>query len=150
MRFCGQPLVRRVIGEIGLRIDAIHFAGLDQRRHAGPVFGSFVQTGEESVLPSQRERMARSTVLLSTSPCDHRGKRSVLSNDRAYNGQRSTVGHERYGPDRPISRRGRYYPFWRGFWHGLIPFGAVLRIPGAGLSFRILGIVEPGPWPTPS
>lgn len=37
---CGQP---------SLGIDAVHFAGLDQRRDDGPVFGSGIVSGEEGV-----------------------------------------------------------------------------------------------------
>src|SRR3954470_18004450 len=38
------------ISEIGLRIDAIELAGLDQRCQAGPVFSPFVTAGKKAVL----------------------------------------------------------------------------------------------------
>jgi hypothetical protein len=38
------------VSEVGLRIDAVHFAGLDQRSDAGPVLGAFIVAGEERVL----------------------------------------------------------------------------------------------------
>ena len=40
----------------GLGINAVHFAGLDQRRDDGPVLGSGVVPGEEGILPVQRDR----------------------------------------------------------------------------------------------
>src|SRR6266404_6174475 len=38
------------VGEVGLRIDAVQFAGLDERRDAGPVFRTLIVTGEECIL----------------------------------------------------------------------------------------------------
>ena len=38
------------VDEIRLRIDAVQFAGLDQRREAGPVLSSAVMTGEQCIL----------------------------------------------------------------------------------------------------
>ena len=37
------------VGEIGLRIDAVQFAGLDERRDASPVLRSLVMTCEECI-----------------------------------------------------------------------------------------------------
>jgi len=61
MHFCGQSL-------IGLRTDAIQLAGLDQRRQAGPVCGSFVTASENRLffLDGATGRMARSTLLVSS------------------------------------------------------------------------------------
>src|SRR4051794_18033176 len=39
------------VGKIGLRIDAIEFAGLDQRCQASPVLSTFVTAGEQTILP---------------------------------------------------------------------------------------------------
>ena len=36
-----------------MRIDAVHFAGLDERGDDGPVFGTGVVAGEEGVLAVQ-------------------------------------------------------------------------------------------------
>ena len=44
------------IGQIGLRIDALQFACLDQRGEHCPVFGALVATGEQSILPVQSDR----------------------------------------------------------------------------------------------
>src|ERR1700722_3755935 len=44
------------VDEIRLRIDAVQFAGLDQRREAGPVLSSAVMTGEQCILSIQRDR----------------------------------------------------------------------------------------------
>src|SRR5215469_5086619 len=38
------------VGEVGVRIDADKLAGFDQRSDHGPVLGTAVGTGEESVL----------------------------------------------------------------------------------------------------
>jgi len=40
-------------GQPGVGIDAVHFAGLDQRGDDGPVFGSGVMPREEGVLAVQ-------------------------------------------------------------------------------------------------
>ncbi len=40
-------------GQPGVGIDAVHFAGLDQRGDDGPVFGSGIMAREESVLAVQ-------------------------------------------------------------------------------------------------
>lgn len=40
-------------GQPGVGIDAVHFAGFDQRGDDGPVFGSGVVPCEEGVLPVQ-------------------------------------------------------------------------------------------------
>jgi len=55
MRFCGQPITRRVkqISGPGLRIDAVQLAGLDQQRQTAPVFGSLVAACERAVLSRQ-------------------------------------------------------------------------------------------------
>src|SRR3954452_9208386 len=37
------------VSQVGMRIDAMQFAGLDQRGEHGPVFCPFIRTGEESV-----------------------------------------------------------------------------------------------------
>ena len=37
------------IGEVGLWIDAIQLAGLDERRQAGPVFAAFITTRKEAI-----------------------------------------------------------------------------------------------------
>src|SRR6476659_2352067 len=39
------------IDQVGVRIDAVEFAGLDQRSNDLPVFAAAVGTGEERVLP---------------------------------------------------------------------------------------------------
>src|ERR1700722_1576768 len=41
------------IDQVGVRIDAVEFAGLDQRSNDRPVFAAAVGTGEERVLPVQ-------------------------------------------------------------------------------------------------
>ena len=42
------------VGEISLRVDAIHFAGCDQRGHDCPMFGAAVGAGEEMILAAER------------------------------------------------------------------------------------------------
>ena len=44
------------VGEVGLRIDAVELAGLDQRGDDGPVLAAAVGAGEEGILAVQRER----------------------------------------------------------------------------------------------
>ena len=44
------------VGEIGLRVDAVELAGLDQRSDDGPVLGAAVGAGEQSVLAIERDR----------------------------------------------------------------------------------------------
>jgi hypothetical protein len=39
------------VSEVGLRIDAVQFAGFDERSNAGPVLRSLVVTSEERILP---------------------------------------------------------------------------------------------------
>src|SRR6476620_6620480 len=56
------------IDQVGVRIDAVEFAGLDQRSNDRPVFAAAVGTGEERVLPVQCDwGMLRSTTLESIS-----------------------------------------------------------------------------------
>jgi hypothetical protein len=43
------------VGEVGLGVDAIQFAGLDQRGDGRPVFGAAVGAGEEGVLAGERD-----------------------------------------------------------------------------------------------
>ena len=42
--------------EVGLRIDGIEFAALDQRCDDGPILGSAIRAGEECILPVQCNR----------------------------------------------------------------------------------------------
>src|SRR3954463_2924361 len=44
------------IGQVSMRIDAVQFAGLDQRGEHGPVFCSFIRTGEECVFSVESNR----------------------------------------------------------------------------------------------
>ena len=37
------------VGQIGLRIDAVEFAGLDERGDAGPILGALIVTGEQRI-----------------------------------------------------------------------------------------------------
>jgi hypothetical protein len=37
------------VGEVGLRVDAVQFAGFDERGDAGPVLGALIVTGEERI-----------------------------------------------------------------------------------------------------
>jgi hypothetical protein len=56
------------VGEIGLRIDARKFAGLDQRGEDRPVFSAAVGTRESAFLRfSAMGRIERSTMLVSIS-----------------------------------------------------------------------------------
>lgn len=43
------------VGQLSVRIDAVHFAGLDERGDDGPVLGSGVMTCEECILSVQRD-----------------------------------------------------------------------------------------------
>ena len=42
-------------GHVGLGIDPVELAGLDQRGNDGPVAGAAVRAGEQGVLPRQRQ-----------------------------------------------------------------------------------------------
>jgi hypothetical protein len=42
------------VGEISLRVDAIHFAGCDQQGQDCPMFGAAVGAGEEVILAAER------------------------------------------------------------------------------------------------
>jgi transposase-like protein len=49
----GRPEIDELgqhVGEIGLRIDATEFAGLDERGNAGPVLGAMIMAGEQCIL----------------------------------------------------------------------------------------------------
>ena len=59
------------VGEVGLRIDAVQFAGLDQRGDAGPILRPLIVAGEQCVLAIERNladilpisgRMSSSTI----------------------------------------------------------------------------------------
>jgi len=53
------PVVNKLcqhVGEIGLRIDAVQLAGLDQRRQHCPVFRPVVAAGEESIFSIESDR----------------------------------------------------------------------------------------------
>ena len=43
------------VGEVGVGIDAVQFAGFDQRGDDGPVLGALVGAGEERVLTVQAQ-----------------------------------------------------------------------------------------------
>ena len=43
------------VGEVGLRVDAVQLAGLDERGEDRPVLGAAVGAGEESVLAVEGE-----------------------------------------------------------------------------------------------
>ena len=48
----GRPEIDELgehVGEVGLRIDAVEFAGFDERGDAGPVLGALIVTGEERI-----------------------------------------------------------------------------------------------------
>src|SRR6056297_2161258 len=45
--------------EIGLRVDAVQFAGADQRCHAGPCDRAIVIACEERIFPRERNRSDR-------------------------------------------------------------------------------------------
>src|SRR6202161_2397598 len=55
---CGPEVDELVedVGDVGLRLDVVELAGLDQRRDAGPVFGPLVMTSEERVLAIENDR----------------------------------------------------------------------------------------------
>jgi len=44
------------VGEVGLRIDAVQFAGLDQRGDAGPILRPLIVAGEECILAIEHDR----------------------------------------------------------------------------------------------
>ena len=44
------------VGDVGLRLDVVELARLDQRRDAGPVFGPLVMTSEERVFAIENDR----------------------------------------------------------------------------------------------
>src|SRR5438876_8432400 len=44
------------VGEVGLRIDAVQFAGFDERSNAGPVLRALIVTGEECILAIKHHR----------------------------------------------------------------------------------------------
>src|SRR6266568_1776398 len=44
------------VGEVGLRIDAVQFAGFDERSNAGPVLRALIVTGEECILAIKYHR----------------------------------------------------------------------------------------------
>ena len=70
MRLLGWPLTILVITsvEVGVRIDAVEFAGLDQRSDDRPVLAAAIGTGEERILPVQGDWAdLRSTTLESIS-----------------------------------------------------------------------------------
>ena len=43
------------VGQVGVRVDTVRLAALDQRGHDGPVLGAFVGAGEQGVLAVQRD-----------------------------------------------------------------------------------------------
>src|SRR5439155_27091682 len=47
------------VGDIGLRVDAVQLAGLDQRGQAGPVLGTGVVAGEECIFAIESNRSHR-------------------------------------------------------------------------------------------
>jgi hypothetical protein len=44
------------VGEVGLRIDVVEFAGLNQGGEDGPVLGAAIGAGEEMVFAAEGER----------------------------------------------------------------------------------------------
>ena len=49
----GRPEIDQLgehVGEVGLRIDAVQFAGFDERSDGGPVLRTLIVAGEERVL----------------------------------------------------------------------------------------------------
>src|SRR3954462_245033 len=44
---------RQQFGEVGLRVDAVDLAGLDQRGEIGPILPAFVTAGEQAILPGE-------------------------------------------------------------------------------------------------
>ena len=55
---CGSEIdeFRQHIGEPGLRIDAVEFAGLKKRLHTRPVFSALIVAGEQAILAIERNR----------------------------------------------------------------------------------------------
>jgi hypothetical protein len=55
---CGPEIDELVedVGDVGLRLDVVELARLDQRGDAGPVFGPLVMTSEERVLAIENDR----------------------------------------------------------------------------------------------
>ena len=47
---------REDVGQIRERVDVVQLAGLDQGRDGGPMLGASVGTGEQRVLPAERDR----------------------------------------------------------------------------------------------
>src|ERR1700730_14329979 len=47
---------REDVGQIRERVDVVQLAGLDQGRDDGPMLGASVGTGEQGVLPVERDR----------------------------------------------------------------------------------------------
>ena len=41
--------LRQRFGDVGLRIDAVEFAGFDKRRDGGPVLAAAIRTGKERI-----------------------------------------------------------------------------------------------------
>jgi hypothetical protein len=60
---CGPEIDELVedVGVVGLRLDVVELARLDQRRDAGPVFGPLVMTSEERALCSTSSGIRSST-----------------------------------------------------------------------------------------
>jgi hypothetical protein len=56
---CGPEIDELVedVGDVGLRLDVVELARLDQRRDAGPVFGPLVMTSEERVLAIENRHL---------------------------------------------------------------------------------------------
>src|SRR5260370_34132660 len=44
------------VGQVGVRLDANQLTGLDERGNGGPMFGTAVGAGEQSILSRQRKR----------------------------------------------------------------------------------------------
>lgn len=59
---------RQYVGEVGLRIDAVEFASLDERGDDRPMLAAAVRAGKEGILAIESNgRMVRSTMLESIS-----------------------------------------------------------------------------------
>jgi hypothetical protein len=43
------------VSEVGVRVDAVELAGFDQRSDDGPMFPATIGTGEQRILPVQRD-----------------------------------------------------------------------------------------------
>ncbi len=43
------------VGQVSVRLDANQFTGLDERGDGGPMFGTAVRAGEQSILSRQRQ-----------------------------------------------------------------------------------------------